>query len=639
MKGISLYLNGQSLDVYSQDIEWSWKNIRFSDGIEDQYSTDISLPKTFKNARALEVSGLLDSATQLYGSQLTPCTLTVNGTIMDVYLQVVGITEDEISVCLYQRTLPDEVFGKKIREFVHDDSDTIRVWSVNSGTAYPNDFPMYNYGSPTNTRYAQRHQSRQLDWVIGKLNNALQDFTLPTVDSSLYLMGAQKKVCPENPKQIVEFTLEGGSDDFVLVGGQHVVNDLEGYDGLSKVGESSTKEITFNRDCTAVLNARISWGRKMTTGLNTFMVSLFRNGSFEYDWQIHINSGIDKRNGYVTSQITLHINEGDTFFLKFLSPTTNNAYNKFELVTGVLEFTYSDYTINDDDYDIDLVYCNRHPCLRQWFPSDYGYYNHWFDGRTEDYYIYNWDGSLNLSQTFSLDFPWRGISYIGYFCNIGDITVKEMYFGLCWLYNKKPFRNTRELVLRDTNESLVLEKAIISEIRPSSSQLGKKTTAKWCDDFEIVLTRIDNTWLADEANRHKSPFLHIEKVAGGLARIDQYEITSNYDPEKDETSWECNYEEPKGAVLVRYGQYGRLGRWGLVPPPEIKPMGINFIDQCMEVTIKTTDYDVKDKDYLYVNGHKFMVVEGNTDLNKSISEVTALLVPKKQRELSVVQVN
>lgn len=638
MKGISIYLDGQSLDVYDQDIEWSWTNIRFSDGIRDQYSTDITLPKTIKNAMTLEVSGLLDSTTQLYGSQLTPCTLTVNSSIMDVHMQVVSITEDEISICLYERTLPDDVSGKKIRELLHDDYDTIRVWSENSGTAYPNDFPTYNYGSPTNTRYAQRHQSKPLNWVISNLNTQLQNFTLPTVDDSLYLMGAQKKVCPQNPKQMIEFTLEGGSDDIVLVGGQHIVNDLEGYDGLSKVSESTTKEITFNRACTATLKAIISWGRKSSTGLNTFMVSLFRNGVFEYDWQIRINNSTDYRNGYVTSQITLHINEGDTFFLKFLSPTTNNAYSKFELLSGVLEFTYSDYTINDDDYDIDLVYCNRHPCLRQWFPSNLGYYNHWFDGRTEDYYIYNWDSSLNTSQTTLMEFPWRGISYIGYFCNIGDITIKEMYSGLCWLYNKKPFISNHQLVLQNTNESLVLENASISEIRPSSSNLGKKTSVKWCDGFDRVLTEIDNAWLEDEVTRHESPFVYVDTVAGGLAKVNQYEIKSNYNPNTDETSWECNYEEPEGAVLVKYGQYGRHNRWGLLPPPEIKSMGINFIDQCMEVTIKTNDYGVKDIDYVYLDGRKFMVVEGNTDLNTGTSEITALLVTKTQT-LSVVPTN
>ena len=37
MNKINLYINGKTLDIYSQDIEWSWENIRFSDGIKDQY--------------------------------------------------------------------------------------------------------------------------------------------------------------------------------------------------------------------------------------------------------------------------------------------------------------------------------------------------------------------------------------------------------------------------------------------------------------------------------------------------------------------------------------------------------------------------------------------------------------------------
>lgn len=629
MEKLSIQLEGGSLDIYKQDIEWEWTDIRFSDGIKDQYSTDVSLPKTVNNMHLLAVSGLLDSPSQLYGSQIRPCVLCIDGVMMDVYMQVVAVTEDDISVCLYQRTLPDKVFGKRLNEICHDTPETIYVWSVNTDQAYTQDFPVYRYGSPFNDKYAQRHPTKPLDWVVNRLNSELQDFTLPTVDSSLRLMGAQKKVCPENTRQMVEFTFTGSDPWMVFAGGQHVTNDLEGWDGHTKVGESSTNEITFNRSCTAVLNAKISWGRKLSTGLNTFVLGLFRNGVFEYGWNIN-TTGTGKRNGLIQNQITININAGDIFSMRIGSGTTTNAYNKFELLAGVLDFEYSDYEITDDDYDTELVYCHRHPSLKQWFPSDLGYTEHPYDGRTETFYIYNWDGSLNLNSSFDVSFPWRGISYIGYWCNIGDIKLKELYFGLCWLYSKKPVRSLDTMTLADADESAVLSDGAITEIRPNSDSLGKRTVVSWSDgEGEKTVVSIDNEWLEDTVSRHESPFTFITAAAGGLAKVNQYEITGETNDDGD-TEWEVEYTEPEGAVILRYGQYGRLHRWGLVPPPAISPMGLDKLTQCMEVDIETYDDGVNDKDYLYYNGRKFMVIEGSTDLSSGKSTIKALLVPTAQ---------
>lgn len=628
MNKINLYINGRTLDIYAQDIEWSWENIRFSDGIRDQYSTDITLPKTNNNMNILEVSGLLDSPTQLYGTQLTPSTLEINGQMMDVYVEVAGITEDEISICLYQRTLPDKVFGKKLRSFVQDDNNTIWVWSVNTLTAYPQAFPTYNYGSAYMPNLAMKHPTRKLNDVIGDINNTLQNFTLPAVDDALMLMAAQKNVCPQNNRQVIEFACTYNDNWLVLAGGQHITNDLDGWDGNSKVGESTINEITFNRACTATIHGYVSWGREITTGLNTFMVGLMKNGVFQYGWQIN-TTNLGRRNGLVQSTITMQLNAGDTLSLRIDSPTTNNAYNKFQLLCGVLDIEYSDYEITDDDYDTELVYCRRHPSLKQWFPQN-TILEHPFDGRTEDFYIYNWDGSLNQNDTFSMSFPWRGISYIGYWCNIGDITLKDLYFGICWMYQVKPIRELGAMRLISADETITLEKATITEIRPSSDKLGQDTNVTWCEgEHPETLTKINSTWLEETVTRHESPFEYVDKVAGGLARINQYTITSSFN-ENGETEWNVDYNEPNGAVLTVYGQYGRLNRWGLTPLPQINPMGLDKLTQCMEVTIQTLDAEIKDRDYLYLDGRKFMVVEGSTDLNKGQSTITALLIPSNE---------
>ena len=622
----SIQTENGALDVYKQDISWEWKNIRFTESFQDQFSTDITLPKTNNNCNLLNISGLLDSTSQLFGNHIQPCVLEINGALMDVYIQVVSITDDDINVCLYERTLPAETFNKTLNDIHKDTQDTIYVWSVNTDTAYTSDFRNYYYGSPFNDMYAQKHPVKQLDWVINAINNDLQNFTLPTIDDSLYLMASRKTVCPQNPKQVIEFVNNGDDDEFVMVGGQHVVNDLEGWDGFSKVGESTTKALVFNKDCKANLDIYFSWGKKVTTGSGTYSIGVMINGTFEYglSWNTQL---FGKRNGYQHLHLTnITINKGDVISLK-LGGTTNNPQDKFELLTGVLDLTYTDYEITDDDYGENLVYCCQHPVLRQWFPND-SYLDHIFDGRTENYYIYNWDGSLSVGSEINMNFPWLGISYFGYWCNIGDLKLKDLYYGLCWLYSKKLVRDSNQMMFDNINEFLVLENANIIEILPNGEYLGQETNVSWCGDNGLAtIDTIDNVWLSNIVKRHESPFEYIKTKHYGLAWVDQYEITSTVDSSTNQTIFECNYEEPEGIVLLRWGQYGRNHTWGLIPPPNISNMGLDKITQYMQVTIESFDSDVIDKDYVYLDGRKFLVVEGDMDMNTKQSTLTALLVP------------
>jgi hypothetical protein len=75
-------------------------------------------------------------------------------------------------------------------------------------------------------------------------------------------MGAYKNVCPQNTRQVIEFACNLSDHELLLAGGQHITNDLDGWDGHSKVLESTTTEFTFNRNCTATIHGYVSWGRK-----------------------------------------------------------------------------------------------------------------------------------------------------------------------------------------------------------------------------------------------------------------------------------------------------------------------------------------------------------------------------------------
>ena len=100
---VTIQINGGTLDVLDgQAMELEVTAMRFSGGIRDAYTNDLSLPKTKNNIKLLDCYNLLDSPNQLYGSKIQPAVLTVDGYMLDVHLQVVEVTDDEITVCLYE---------------------------------------------------------------------------------------------------------------------------------------------------------------------------------------------------------------------------------------------------------------------------------------------------------------------------------------------------------------------------------------------------------------------------------------------------------------------------------------------------------------------------------------------------------
>ena len=127
---VTIQLTGGTLDIGSeQAMELEVTAMRFSGGISDAYTNDIDLPKTRNNIQLLECYNLLDSPNQLYGTQIKPAVLTVDGYMLDVHIQVVSVTDDTITICLYQKILPNDLRDKEIRELIRDDDNSIVVWN------------------------------------------------------------------------------------------------------------------------------------------------------------------------------------------------------------------------------------------------------------------------------------------------------------------------------------------------------------------------------------------------------------------------------------------------------------------------------------------------------------------------------
>ena len=605
----SIQTENGALDVYKQDISWEWKNIRFADGIRDQYSTDIDIPKTKNNCNLLNISGLLDSPSQMFGNQMQSCVLEVNGDFMDVYLQVVSITDDNITICLYERTLPTEVREKNIARIFRDNSSTILAWNVNTLNAYPNWFYKYFYGSPYDNKYAQYHPILKANTIIDNINNVC-NVDIQHVNDDWYVMATKKTVCPENNRQTVEGLYSDGS--MHIMGGQHITNDLSFSYSIP-----DTNKITFNRACKVKINLWVAWKSK-NTGYNTPFYIIHHKASNNNDTSYTTQLRGDLYINYVdTNTFTINVDMDDT--LTFFVTGTS-----FDSIRCVADMQITDYEINDEDYGNELEYVSRVPRLLVYSYNANNYITWWFDSTT-----YNLDykkrGESGTKHKW-INTTWTSFAWFGYYANLEDMTVSKFIWGLCWLLGKKVIINNGVVEFVDSNENLILENANITKIEPNSDNLGMKNYIRYNNQEDAnPISIIDNEWLEGEKDLHKSPFGYISNISNYVGKINQYE---EFKYDSDSGQYSCKFNETGFLVWWHVTQSGGLtiqNEW--IRDIPLNNFGLYKITQTMEVTIESFDSQVNNKDYVYLDGRKFLVVEGDMDMNTKQSTLTALLVP------------
>lgn len=598
-----------ALDIYKQDITWSFTNFRFCDGLKDQYSTDIEIPKTKNNCDLLEVSGLLDSPTQLYGERIQPCILEINGLTMDVYLQVVKITDNTITICLYERTLPVEEREKNIARLREDNHNTIMAWNVNTLNAYPQWFKNYNYGMTYNHNYAQLHPVMNFNDIIDIIASDT-NLGIQHIDNNYYTMATGKWLCPQNERQ----TLEGlqTEEGFRITGGQHITNDLS-----FSYSTSDTDRITFNRGCHVEISLWVSW--------------VWKNNGYKVPFVVNHHKSEDSSNN--TVEISLDalnfVNEVNTATFAFdveagdhISFGVING-NMFDMVRCLADMRITNYEITEDDYGKEMRYVGRVPRLvvYQWASNNYQYW--YFDGSTYDlgYHRRNTSNTLHRYMTTT----WTSFAWFGFWANLPEMKVSEWLYGACWLIGKRVRFMNGEVWFEDPNQSTVLENAVIMEMQPATDKLGRKNFIKWDgDDTPLLVSTIDNKWLEEEHVLHTSPFGKITNIGQFIGQANQYS-NPEYDTETGE--YKCDFNEV--GFLMWYNDTSHGGMTienNNIRGVNLKTFGLEKITQVMLVTINSKDYDC-DVDYVYLDGRKFMVVSGDTDLNTRETTLSALLVP------------
>lgn len=611
MGNFGIQINGGSLDIYKQDINWSWTNIRFGDGIRNQYTNDITLPKTTRNMNLLGVSGLLDSPVQLFGNEIKPCVICVNGNTMDAYLQIASIGEKDIKVCLFERTLVSKDRERNVSRLVKDNDNTILAWNTNTLSAYPQWFLEYHYGMPYDPKYAQLHPIRPVNDFVSAVHTEI-GLDMEEMPTNWYVMATKKTVCPQNKRQ----TLEGlySDEGFAIMGGQHITNDLS-FD----YGNGDTDRITFNRDCTVNINLWISWQAKAANGYNIpFLVN-------HWSAETHTNNTVqtqlrgDLYTNYVdVVQMSFNVKKDDHISFGVVNG------NRFEMVRCLADLLISDYTITEDDYGQELEYVSRLPRLVVYNYASGGYY-YWYFDSTEYDLAWHTRGVSGTKHKY-VPTAWTSFAWFGYWCNVPDMKLEDFIWGLCWLLGKKPILQNGSLVFVEPNETAMLKEAKITNIETSTDLFGQENFVVYDgEDSPQSISIIPNTWLEGKKNLHQSPFGWVKNLSQFKGGVMQY-TNPNYDKESEKYS--CDFSDVGFLVWQNVTQAGNI----TVISPYIrdiplKNFGLEQITQTMKCTVETTYFGNVDKDYLYYNGRKFMVVEGNADLNNGTTTITAMLVP------------
>ena len=647
---MELYVNGQQLDVYSgQDVEISWTNIRFADSaIPDEWSTDVELPQSQHNIQLLEAYGLLDRGA-IYNKQV-PCSVLIKEISYDGYLHVTSFSKDTITATVYILTIPYELYDKELRDYYPADDNTSifrwdRLTQITSSTAtsdiaiYPYDYNS-DYYSNIN---AQLHPSVRAE-KIHQLIEASEGVTLPTLRSDLFLTATKQVVSPYNKIQCFAARWKASApplDAISLIGGQHITNDfscewsykdfkwnqnwsdwnlVETY--LDQTANASKNTITFNRNCSCRIwvygnTNRATWNchvYRNSTDLTASYIggtNLYRipNGHNDQSPSWNVNDCLAVYLAYVTFQ------KDDTLSFK-LDVSAGAALDTTANLSIMIE--YIDYEVTDNDFETAL---NYYPMQ---FGLGYSYLNQVGTVST--------DGFRQTSGTgFGVNgFLDHSFCYYGLWANMGSCSIREFITSMCWVHGQKLRLSKNELIFQSANQTKALEQGNITEIQTVSDKLAKRNEIKYKDANLYTWWNIDNDFLDKEKTIFESIF-STSKYMYGKACVEQYEFEATMtEPNSSGESWVEDIKVSLNEFDFLLFTLAQVGNgYQLERAPELTDFKLKDITATVCAKIETYDDDVKDNDYVYYEGRKFLVTDGSVNAETGLNELECIEIPTR----------
>lgn len=559
-------IDGELLDLYDQEVSRHSQSAMFSDAVCDSYTTDISIPLTPKNRRILDAFCVIDNPNATYGDRVE-CNIHTDNTGIPLggYLYVTEINPHEMVATLYFNNFPAGLYDLKVNR-IGDDSSTIVPFT--DGYSADPDVGKLRYINKGES-LAQQIISPciRVNTILNKLASQLGIY-IPTTANNRRFISSRLVVCPQNTTQVIQGFAYTDSSQMRLVSGQHITNN--GHAAWRQDSDPDIAEdynVTFNRECRAEIVLE-GYAGTMLAHLDS------SNNLIE---SISIPSGSTMS----TATASWNFHSGE-----MLRMTKTGSISQLAASIAILEI--SNYDITEDDYDTPLAidtFAFSHP------------------------YMIDLNGTRNYDNTISF-------VYIGTICSLPSISIREIINGLCWLDNLRvTFLNgILDFATSDNGEEIDME---IVSMSPQTDKLGKKNLIRWAgDDRDGLTIRIaNNTFLPDEVVLHQSPFYGTAEDADtGLAIVPQYQ----YDGDGNLV---FNGEFTDALIMVAYDQ----SAGGLVPLGQLTSIGLTEISRILFVTATTYD-DISKFGYVLHDGHKYIIVDSDTDVATNQTQFTSILV-------------
>lgn len=443
---ISLQTNNMVVDFYKDTtISINWKNLNFLNGNKYTFFTnDFTIPRTKNNETIFKIDEYWNT---VYTKENThKGLLFYEYNEINVYVYVVSFTDTDIKITC-KDALSDIFEGvlnnnTKLYTCVQDTTDTIFGWSnrlmedLLNNYNYRNNFLIYSNKVNNTNIYNRLHTSVNLVDYITKIfakTDTLVDFGSLSnkLINSQYMVSTRKVVSPHNKKQILhhiyntkndnEEYVDTGTNYMKVVGSQHITNNIPGVklfkrDEGVNVFETGLNEIEFNRKCKLIIKTSyVSLYHSSSYATTYGYLTIWRNNTK----LTTISLGTPFGGETYFKKLTLYkpeikINEGDV--IRFTYKPYDNKKTTYISIVSELEIV--DYSINDDDYNENLVYSGNLPYILK-FNNSGKYDFKEFDGETE----------IN-----SIKLPNYYFSYFGKYVNLPDVSLMQFLNSVCIKY-------------------------------------------------------------------------------------------------------------------------------------------------------------------------------------------------------------
>ncbi len=555
---MKIAVNGEFIDMPVQDVSLHSDTFRFAGVVVMSYTTDVELPLTDRNRRLLDVWGVLDRDGQLFGSFIA-CDVILNGQTLAANMRIMEVHDSVVKVSVFVGGDVTGLMQQPVREIVPDDTDTIvdmtdiSIETV-SDSADGVHFTQFDDGYPLNEWL---HPNIALSTLATKIE-AATGLSIE-VATNARLVPLKQLVCPQNARMLSSWRIPLNSVATHKMSGQSVCADYNESD--------SVQRILFSKDCTVAMKA-ILYAETVVAGGTVRVVK--RDGTTSVDTVVASLTGSRTGETYST-ETRFTVNVGD--YLVILNEGRDALIGDLHI-----QMTFSDYTIEDGDYNTHL----------------------------------NIDFTKSYTAPSVVDAGWSYV-YYGVMTNFGDVTLIGLLNSLFWMGSTVPVWRDRVIHYTRQDASLEIE-AVIDKVLPYCDRLGRRTLWTSSEGETLLDVEFANEALADEVTLFQSVFARSRSTVGLSLPIYTHDASYNYS---------FNELDGLGYAIAESDSFNVYRR--LVGDTTINAKGMADLTRVMQIEGRTRA-DLTDMSYIVILGHKYMLIEWDTDLTTNITSFKALLI-------------